>query len=189
MADQSSSDGGEFPPAGTDLVYHELRVRLDIGKDRANSETVKLFGKMLVERGDPFVNDEGLRQIDFRVLSWEASGWSRTLQQGLTYVLSEDVEQPVSRIVAEQKESDFPATFEFNVIFDARANNQLIFRGHHGRPKGHGFRAVPPAGIRRLSPTITEFEDTLIEVDTPLGPIRATPLDCNDQKSRTLATR
>ncbi|MDQ3982086.1 MAG: hypothetical protein M3271_05330 [Actinomycetota bacterium] len=185
-------DGGrddEFPPAGIDLVHHDLRVRLDVGGTGTGDETVKLFGKMLIRRDDPYTNEDGFRQIDFRVMSWEAAGWSWILKQNLTYVLSEDVEQPVSAIVAEQEGSDYPARFEFNVIFDVRADNLTVFRRHHGRPYGHGFMVVPPNGNRRLSPTIRSFEDARVSVEHPLlGSLFAIPIDCNDQKSETLAT-
>lgn len=180
----------EFPPAGVDLVYHTLRVRLDVGKTGQGDEIVDLFGKMIVERGDPYADRDGRRTIDFVVRSWEASGWSWTLGQVLTYVLAEDVEQPTSSIVAEQEETPFPATFAFNVIFDVRANNVRVFGRQHGRPEGHGFMTIPPAGDRKLSPRITQFETNLVEVEHPqLGMIQAIPIDCNDQASITLAWR
>lgn len=178
-----------FPPAGIDLVYHDLRVRLDAGDTGEGNETVTLHGKMLIRRGDPYTNKEGRRQVDFQVLSWEASGWSWLLNQAITYVLSDGVEQPMSAITAEQEGSDYPAHFEFNVIFDARANNTTVFSAHHGRPDGHGFMTVPPNGDRRMSPTIRSFEDARVAVEHPtLGRLVAIPLDCNDQKSETLAT-
>jgi hypothetical protein len=105
-------------------------------------------------------------------------------------VLSDGAEQPASTIVSEQPESDFPATLQFNVIFDARVNNQTVFREHEGRPEGHGFFAIPPSGNRRTSPRMTVFEKTRIAVDHPsLGAVEAIPLDCNDLGSTTLATR
>jgi hypothetical protein len=178
-----------FPPAGIDLVHHDLRVRLDVGDTGEGNETVTLYGKMLIRRGDPYTNEDGRRQIDFRVLSWEACGWSWVLSSAITYVLSDGVEQPISYITAEQEDSDYPAHFTFNVIFDARADNMTVFTQHHGRPDGHGFMTVPPNGDRRMSPTIRSFEDTRVAVEHPtLGRIVAIPIDCNDQKSKTLAT-
>lgn len=179
----------EFPTAGIDLVHHALRVRLDVGPTGVGDETVTLYGKMLVSRSEPYANDNGRRQIDFHVRSWEASGWSWTLKQAITYVLSEGVEQPISRIVAEQEGADFPATFGFNVIFDVRVDNQVVFLQQHGEPEAPGFLVVPPNGDRRMSPRITSFEDTRVEVDHPnLGKIQAIPIDCNDLGSLTLAT-
>lgn len=184
------ADGDDvFPPAGIDIVYHDLRIRLDVGDTGEGNETVTMYGKMVIRRGDPYRNKEGRAQIDFQVLSWEASGWSWLLNQALTYVLSEGVEQPTSTITAEQEGSDYPARFDFNVIFDARANNMTVFTQHQGRPEGHGFMTVPPNGDRRLSPTIRSFEDARVAVEHPsLGRIVAIPIDCNDQKSETLAT-
>jgi hypothetical protein len=180
----------EFPGAGIDLIYHELRVQLDVGAKGVVDETVTLYGTMLIQRDAPRVNDEGFRQIDFRVLAWSAVGWSTVLRQGLTYALSADVEQPISRILAETRESDFPAAFLFEVTFDARVNNITVFRQHEGRPEGHNFLAVPPSGDRRLSPTIRTFEDARIRVaQEGVGEIEAIPLDCNDaERSRTLIT-
>jgi hypothetical protein len=179
----------EFPRAGIDLVHHLLRVQLDIGATGRMDETLQLYGQMLIQRDDPYVNEEGRRQIDFRVMSWVATGWSWVLRQSIAYTLSPDVEQPTSTIIAEQQERDFPATFRFNVIFDARANNQIVLRQHHGRPEGGGFLVVPPDGDRRRSPTLTQFEIERITVAHPLlGDVQAHPLDCNDSGSSTLVT-
>lgn len=180
---------GEFPPAGTDLVYHDLRIdvfRVVPGGEEP-LETLVFEGRMLLQRGDPFTNADGLRQIDFQVLSWDAVAWSQALSIPVVYRSVAGEPQPTSTIVAEQPGSDFPATFDFNVIFDAYAGGILIFRRHHGRPKGHGFLVVPPNGNRLHSPTITEFEQTVIEFDHPeLGLLRFRPKDCNDRESRIL---
>lgn len=184
----------EFPPAGTDRVRHELRIALleaDAAGNERELEILQFAGQMTLERGNPYVNQQGLRQVDFVVTSWAASAYSRTLGQEILYVLSPDVErQPASSITAEQRGSDFPATFDFNVVFDARVNNQVVHRRHHGRPKGHGFRVVPPTGDRATSPTITEFEDTVIRVPFPGREtfLVFRPRDCNDQSGETVQT-
>lgn len=184
-----------FPPAGIDRVRHDLRIAMleDDGSGReVELEVLNFEGHMTLERSDPYTNDQGVRQIDFIVTSWTATAWSKVLQQEILYILSEDVEkQPVSTITSGQRGSDFPATFEFNVIFDARVNNRPVHRRHHGRPKGYPFFVVPPTGDRETSPTITEFEDTVIRVQHPE---RGTdlvfrPRDCNDQSSQTVFTR
>lgn len=182
--------GDVFPPAGIDIVEHQLRVRLDVGQTGEGDEVIPMKGLMVIERGDPYTNKEDLRQIDFTVRAWQAVGWSWTLKGVLVYVLSEGEEQPTSTIVSEQRESDFPATLQFNVTFDARLNNQPVFRGHKGRPEGHGFFSIPPSGNRKTSPRMTTFETERIAVEHPnLGMIDAIPLDCNDLGSTTLATR
>lgn len=179
-----------FPPAGVDLVHHLLRVQLDVGANGKIDETVNLHGTMLIQRGDPYLNRRRRRrQIDFNVMSWVASGWSWTLRQNIAYVLSQDVEQPTSTIVAEQRDSDFPATFTFNVIFDAVADNRTVSRQFAGKPEGQGFLVVPPDGNRKNSPTMTQFEDARIVVEHPaLGKIQVNPLDCDDLGSETLVT-
>lgn len=182
--------GDVFPPAGVDIVEHQLRVRLDVGQTGEGDEVVAMKGLMVIERGDPYTNKDGIRQVDFTVRSWQAVGWSWTLKGVLTYVLSEGEEQPQSIIFSEQKESDFPATIQFNVLFDTRLNNLSVAHRHEGRPEGHRFYSIPPSGNRRTSPRITEFESKRITVDHPaLGVIEAIPLDCNDLGSTTVATR
>lgn len=192
------TDTGEamekFPPAGIDRVRHDLRIALmeDDGSGERELEVLEFEGHMTLERGEPYTNENGLRQIDFQVLSWTATAWSKVLQQEILYVLSDQVErQPRSSITAEQKDGDFPATFEFNVIFDARANNRPVHHGHHGRPWGHGFRVVPPTGNRETSPTIYGFEDTVIRLEHPerKSVLIFRPKDCNDQSSQTVLTR
>lgn len=181
-----------FPPAGVDLVEHDLRVdvlQVGPGGEEKLLETLTFDGRMLLERTDPFVNQEGLRQVDFEVKSWEAIAWSKTFRSPVIYRSAADAKQPVSTIVAEQRERDFPATFTFNVIFDAIAGDRVVFREHHGRPEGGGFHRVPPGGSRALSPTITRFERTTLELEHPaLGLLRFRPRDCNDRRGRTLAT-
>ena len=181
-----------FPKAGIDLVNHDLRVDMFQVDENGNEnllETLTLQGRMVLERSDPFTNDDQHRQIYFLVKRWEAVGWSDTLQTLVVYRLSEDGEQPMSTITAEQQDRDFPATFSFNVIFDALAHSQVVFRRHHGRPEGGKFLVVPPNGIRKMSPTITQFEDQIIEVTHPqLGLLRFRPKDCNDQNSQTLVS-
>jgi hypothetical protein len=180
-----------FPRSGVDLVEHQLRVDAVAGREGKKRgrvlETLLFNGRMTLQRGEPYLNDQGRRQIDFTVTSWVASAFSRVLGREIQYILSERVKQPVSRILSEQDGRDFPATFEFNVIFDARVGNETIIRRHHGRPEGHGFRTVPPGGNRRLSPTITSFEDNVISVKHPeLGTIAFVPKDCNDRSGRTV---
>lgn len=181
-----------FPPAGVDLVEHDLRVdvlQIDSSGREKLLETLTFEGRMLLERGDPYVNQQGLRQIDFVIKSWNAVAWSEALGTTVIYRSVVDAEQPISSIVAEQRESDFPATFAFNVIFDAIAGDRVVFPKHHGRPMGGGFHRVPPGGDREFSPTITGFERTTIELEHPaIGLLRFRPRDCNDRESRTLVT-
>jgi hypothetical protein len=183
-----------FPPAGIDRVKHDLRIALlEVDENGAERELEDLFfeGHMTLERGEPYTGKDGLRRIDFVVTSWVATAWSAVLEQEILYLLSEDEEkQPVSTITAMQRGADFPATFEFNVIFDARANNRVVHRRHHGRPAGDRFFVVPPTGDRATSPTFTRFEDAVIRLEHPQ---RGTtlifrPKDCNDRASETVRT-
>ncbi len=177
-----------FPKPGIDLVQHELRVDLFGDRDGKEErlETLVFEGRMLLERGGASRDKEGTRRIDFRVRRWEATAWSDTLDAVVTYATG-DNEQPLSYIVSEGAESDYPATLTFNVVFDAYLDGELVFRAHEGRPEGHGFLEIPPSGYRKSSPTITSFEDTLIEAKHPkLGVLRFKPRDCNDQNSVTL---
>ncbi|HEX2253543.1 MAG TPA: hypothetical protein VHQ65_09785 [Thermoanaerobaculia bacterium] len=188
---EKGTGGDGFPPRGTDLVRHDLRVDILAGGDGGEGkvlETLDFEGRMLLERGDPYTNEDGVRQVDFVVLAWEAIAWSRVLGSDVVYRSSGD-DQPVSRIVAETKDADYPAYFTFNVVFDAFAGGRLVHRGHHGRPEGGGFHRVPPVGDRELSPTITTFERQVIKVDAGQhGGLVFRPRDCNDQESRTLGT-
>lgn len=181
-----------FPSAGIDLIEHDLTVGLFApgpGSGGRLVETLEFDGRMLIERGDPFVNPEGLRQIDFQVLSWEAVAWSDALQTLVVYSTREGVDQQPSSIVAQQPEADFPATFIFKVFFDATAFGTVFFKDHHGMPVGHDFFEVPPTGHRRRSPTITTFETEIIEIDHPeLGRISFRPIDCKDREGKTLVT-
>jgi len=179
-----------FPAAGIDRIDHELRVDLfqrgaQGGKDKL-LETLNFSGRMMIERGDPYRTAAGVREIPFVITRWEATAWSKALGSLVVYRLS-DSPQPRSAITAETKRGDYPATFAFNLEFDATAYGQTLVRRHHGRPEGHGFGVVPPGPIRRLSPTIQKFEDKLIEAEHPkYGRIYFKPKDCNDQNGKTL---
>lgn len=192
-AEEAVVQPGVFPPAGIDLVTHELtidvlRVR-DDGSEGELVETLEFTGNMLLERSAPVVNDQGFRQINFVVQSWEAHAFSKALDTVITYRLSEG-DQENSTIVAQQKDRDFPATFTFNVIFDAIAYGAVFFPRHHGRPWWHDFFEVPPSGNRRTSPTILGFETARIEMDHPgLGRILFKPRNCNDSGGTTIGSK
>jgi hypothetical protein len=177
----------QFPPGGIDFIKHDLRVQITAEK-RNPFKIVDMTGAMIIQRSDPYLGKDGKRAIDFKVLSWAATGWIEELGMALTYVLSANVDQPTSTIVAEQDRFDYPASFNFNVIFDARLNNATAFERLHGRPEGHGFMQVPPTGDRRLSPTITRFTDVgVVTMRHPeLGEVVVKPVDCNDRQGETL---
>lgn len=182
-----------FPPAGIDRVKHDLRIALleaDAQGNENELEVLRFEGHMALQRGEPYTNERGLRQVDFTVTSWVATAFSQTLGAEIMYILSDTEKQPTSSITALEKGSDFPAEFDFNLIFDARLDNQLVHRGHHGRPRGWPFFVVPPNHDRALSPTITSFEDTVIRVPHPERGTTLVfrPRDCNDQHSETVVT-
>jgi hypothetical protein len=188
-----------LPQAGIDIVWHTLRVGVDdvdVGMtiDPVNpneaffEEILEFSGRMKIQRGDPFTNMEGYRQVNFEVLDWTAVALSDYLAppgQSLEIKYQKAaVPQPVSTIISEQLATDFPVRFKFNLIFDAFANGVLVFPQHHGMPEGGGFLTVPPDGN---SPVITTFEDALIMIGHPmLGIVQFIPLDCQDQRSSTI---
>ena len=185
-----SGRGEFFPMAGFDLVHHELQVGIfeikDDGADGRQLETLKFQGRMLLERGDPFTNGEGFRQINFLVKEWEAFAWSDVLETMVTYRLTEGVEQDFSTITAQQKGNDYPAKFDFAVNFTSTVfGNETILP--HGNPEEEGFFEVPPSGNRRTSPTLYGFETERIEFAHPEhGQLRFVPLECNDSSGETL---
>lgn len=182
-----------FPAAGVDLIDHEVRIGLhqvdSDGTTGALLETLEFDGRIMVERGDPYTNSDGFRQIDFEVTDWQATAWSEILGSLVTYGTDDATEQPLSWIVAQQQGVDFPATFVFNLYFDASVYGAIFFHHHHGRPEGHDFFEVPPSGNRPTSPTMTIFETDTIEFDHPEhGTLRFVPIDCNDSKGTTIHT-
>jgi hypothetical protein len=207
-------DNIRFPGPGIDLIHHEVAVNLFqvVNKEEVLLETLNFQGRMLIERGKAYTNAAGFRQIDFVALAWTATAWSKALKQDILYILSEDVEQPLSNIIAETKKTDFPATIQFDLIFDVRVNNKTIIRQHKGRPKGHKFLTIPPAADTRteLSPTVSLFgHDDIMNVgvgatdrggmifrhnppasffeqEGGLIQLRVLPIDCNDKAGTTL---
>jgi len=184
-----------FPPPGTDVIEHELAIDMKHNVGGASVQERLLFhGRMIIERGAPYTNAQGKRQIDFHAISWVASAFSRTTQRDIQFILSDDVTQPTSTILAEQAGTDYPASIFFHIIFDVRVNNELVYRHHHGLPAGHKFREIPPSGNRKKSPTIRKFETKKLEFTLRRGRARGAkpfkfrfvPRDCNDRYSRTL---
>lgn len=189
----SNRGGDSFPPAGIDLVQHELKIGLHAvepdGSTGKQLEVLEFKGRMLLERADPYTNPDGYRQIDFVVKNWEAFAYSTTLDTLVTYRLNEGTPQRLSHIVAQNPDRDFPAIFLFNVRFDAIAYGESFFEGQEGSPTAPEFMEVPPSGNRRTSPTIRGFESTRIELDHPeLGRIRFVPIECNDSAGETIMT-
>jgi hypothetical protein len=185
--------GGKFPSAGVDIINHLLTIALysvqGNGEPGELLETLKFKGRMLVERGDPYVNKDGYSQIPFVVKSWEAFAWSNKLNSLVTYSTS-GVDQKGSIITAQKKGSNFPAKFLFHVIFNVNAFGQnLTEEPHCGTPEGDGFMEVPPSGNRLTSPSITKFDVTRIQADHPtLGKVMFVPLLCEDEGGTTLVT-
>lgn len=182
----------KFPSAGLDRIDHHLTIDLMArgrdGKPDTLLETLTFEGRMLIQRGDPYASAAGVSEVAFRVQTWEATAWSDKLECVILYRTG-DNPQPLSRITAETKRASFPATFDFQLDFDATVCGVTFVKKHHGRPKGHGFLEVPPTGNRRTSPTITSFEDAVIEGDHPkYGRIYFKPRNCNDQSGRTVHT-
>jgi hypothetical protein len=209
-------DNIRFPGPGIDLIHHEVAVNLFqvVNKEEVLLETLNFQGRMLIERGKAYKNSDGFRQVDFIALSWTATAWSKALKQDVLYILSQDVEQPVSNIISETKKSDFPATIQFDLIFDVRVNNKTIISQHKGRPKGHKFLTIPPAVDTRteLAPTVSLFgADDIMDVGvgaTEKGEmrfvqnpaarffkeeggmiqLRVLPIDCHDKAGTTLVS-
>lgn len=208
-------DNLRFPGPGIDLIHHEVSVSLFqvVNKEEVLLETLNFEGRMLIERGKAYTNSDGFRQVDFIALAWTATAWSKALKQDILYILSQDVEQPVSNIISETKKRDFPATIQFDVIFDVRANNKTIIRQHKGRPKGHKFLTIPPAADTRpeLAPTISLFgTDDIMDVGVAMTDrgemtfqqnppasflkqggmiqLRVLPIDCNDRAGTTVVS-
>lgn len=208
-------DNIRFPGPGIDLIHHEVAVNLFqvVNNEEVLLETLNFQGRMLIERGKPYKNADGFRQIDFIALAWTATAWSKALKQDILYILSQDVEQPLSNIISETKTKDFPATIQFDLIFDVRINNKTIITQHKGKPKGHKFLTIPPASDTRtdLSPTVSLFgHDDIMDVGvtaTERGEmifrhnppasffdeggmiqLRVLPIDCNDKAGTTLVS-
>ncbi len=219
LIDAAMMDGHDnirFPGPGIDLIHHEVAVNLFqvVDGEEVLLETLNFQGRMLIERGKAYTNSNGFRQIDFIALSWTATAWSKSLKQDILYILSQDVEQPISNIIAETKEKDFPATIQFDLIFDVRVNNKTIISQHKGRPKGHKFLTIPPAVDTRteLSPTVSRFgADDIMDVGVAANEkgevtfrhnppksffkdeggmvqLRVLPIDCHDKAGTTLVS-
>jgi hypothetical protein len=209
-------DNIRFPGPGIDLIHHEVAVNLFqiVNKEEVLLETLNFQGRMLIERGKAYTNADGFRQVDFIALAWTATAFSKSLKQDILYILSQDVEQPVSNIISETKKKDFPATIQFDLIFDVRVNNKTIIRQHKGKPKGHKFLTIPPAVDTRteLAPTVSLFgRDDIMDLGVGANEkgeltfkhnptakffkeeggmiqLRVLPIDCHDKAGTTLVS-
>jgi len=208
-------DNIRFPGPGIDMIHHEVTVNLFqvVKKEEVLLETLVFQGRILIERGKPFKNASGFRQIDFIVKGWTATAWSKALKQDILYILSEGTEQPTSTIISQTKQRDFPATIQFDLKFDVRVGNKTIVSNHEGRPEGHEFRTIPPASDTRtdLAPTVSLFgHDDIMDIGVLASPagemrfmqnppasfmdeggiiqLRILPIDCNDKAGTTLVS-
>lgn len=193
LAKAAAPTPGAFPLAGYDLITHQLRIGIhEIKADGSTGKQLEILefkGRMMIERGDPFTNADGFREVNFLVKNWEAFAWSDTLDTMITYRLTEGAQQNLSKIVAQQRDRDFPATFSFRVKFDGISYGETFVQEYEGYPTGDEFYEVPPSGNRRTSPTIRGFEDRKIEMDHPShGRLRFVPIECNDNSGETIAT-
>jgi hypothetical protein len=211
---KKSAPARTLPPPGIDIVEHKLRLGIQritpgpsgklptecedakaVGAKVEEIEKIDFSGRMILRRNAVAKMTEGKMKghsaQEFTVLAWAASGYSKKLNVAIQYILTPEGEaqQPASRIISEKEGPAFPVTLQFNLIFDAYANNRLVVKKHHGAPVGHNFQVIPPNGDRALSPTIKEFENCWVQMPDPTQPnalLRFFPIECNDQSGRTV---
>lgn len=157
-----------FPEAGRNHLVSSLTCQLFIGDRETPEETFVLTSLMTILRSEPYVNAQGLRQIDGHLESWTAKGFSTTLNRTIEYVLSPDA-QPMSEFIAEQPTSDFPAEVTFRSKFDVLVDGQIVLKGIDGTAHGTGWMSIPPDG------------DDVLTVDKTVmfGPARIVSLVCS----------
>lgn len=157
-----------FPAAGTDKLVSSLVCHLFMDGSDEIVETIVMTSLLTIKRSDPYVNAQGLRQIDVTMDRWSAKGFSTVLGRTLEQYLSEG-ERLQSEIVAEQSSSDFPAQVTFRARFDVAVGGQVVLQGVEGTAHGTGWMSVPPDGDDILT----------VNKDMRLGPVMLRSVVCD----------
>jgi len=158
-----------FPPADEFHVKSHPIFVLDVGGTGETDEILVMEAGMDLVTGEPYVNKEGFRQVDIRVNNWVAQAKSEVLDSVMIFELSQQVEQPLSSAIAQQRqgERDFPATLTFNMVFNVEIQNLL---------KLEELSGVAEGTITRFPPKGTDI--FFIEKELPLDEIVVAPVAC-----------
>ena len=131
---------------GVELERSVVSIPIHVGSDEMPAEILKLDALMKLRRASPTVNSVGIRQFEFRIEEWELYGYSSILKSNVTFTLSNTV-QPMSVCMAEQHNSDFPATIVYSAIYDVYLGNQCVVYQQPGVAFAQGIKSVPPRGV------------------------------------------
>ena len=127
-----------------DTITSNLTMDLDVGDDGSIEETLVFAQTIEVIRFEPLTNNDGFRTIPMQVVSWTSSVHSDLLSADIALFSSPGVPQPLGSTVAEQQESDYPATVTYKVIYDVEFGGETILSEQLGTATGAGLMEVPP---------------------------------------------
>ena len=127
-----------------DTITSNLTMDLDVGDDGSIEETLVFAQTIEVIRFEPRTNSDGFRTIPIQVVSWISSAHSDLLSADIALFSSPGVAQPLGSTLADQQESDYPATVTYKVIYDVEFGGETILSKRLGTATGAGLMEVPP---------------------------------------------
>src|SRR5690349_3831287 len=130
---------------GLELERSVVSIPIHIGTDDMPAEVLKLDALMKLRRAAPVLNSIAIRQFEFQIEEWELYGHSSLLSSNVTFTLADTV-QPASICMANQHNSDFPATIVYSAIYDVYLGNERVVRNQSGVAFAHGIKSIPPRG-------------------------------------------
>lgn len=126
-----------FPTPGEFIIYSSP-VFVITRDDQ--QEVIELQASMRVQAGAPAKTARGTREVDIKMLEWEAVGTSRLLGGEVRYSLIRGMKSRVTGVTAA---ADMPGRMDLVGQFSLSLNGQVVDE-HRGRARGL-ISAFPPA--------------------------------------------
>jgi hypothetical protein len=130
-----------FPKAGIYEIHSNPSFLIKVG---ANEETVTCKATLVVQAGDPYINADGNRHVDLKVVNWKAEGTSELLGGPLKFRMEQGKSTEDKSFVESYRldSKDFPARAQFAVPYELETPFGTV-RNLYGVTRG-AIKSFPP---------------------------------------------
>lgn len=150
-----------FPP-DPELEHERSELVLPLVVDGEVKEILHLVSLLKMDRSAPVLNAAGVSQFEFKIVEWEAAGYSEILGDWVQITLSPGVPQPKSVCVANQRDEDYPATIVYNAVMDVYLGKRLVDPQFVGLAVGVGVTQIPPRNHVHFQKCFSLSDDVML---------------------------
>jgi hypothetical protein len=163
-----------IPGWGNDMIASNLQVEVR-DTETGETEEIRLTAVLELRRGKIGANTEGAKTMDIRIKRWTARGRSELLDKEVEFIVQTGKGQPMSEVVANQPNADFPATMTFNVISDMYVGDDPVVKSSRGVAVNRAMTTIPPLGTDKFE---VHKEGTDVADGAAYGRFRIRPVAC-----------